>query len=146
MPTAPAGFTVAEYAGGMDSPRWIYVAPNGDVLVAESSTIGTSMLLKVAAKLNLDKSRSLRASSANRITLFRDTNHDGRPDLRTTFLAGLNQPFGMLVLSNSFYVANTDGVLRFPYQPGSTKITGKGQRILNLPAGGWGNRCTSSPG
>ena len=142
MPTAPAGFTVAEYAGGMDSPRWIYVAPNGDVLVAESSTIGTSMLLKVAAKLNLDKSRSLRASSANRITLFRDTNHDGRPDLRTTFLAGLNQPFGMLALGNSFYVANTDGVLRFPYQPGSTKITGKGQRILNLPAAGYNNHWT----
>ena len=141
-PVAPAGFVVVEYAGQFDSPRWLYVAPNGDVLVAEASTIPTSTLLTVAAKLNLDKSRSLRASSANRITLLRDTNHDGRPDLRTTFLANLNQPFGMLILDNSFYVANTDGVLRFPYQPGSTRITGTGQRILGLPKGGYNNHWT----
>jgi len=142
MPTAPAGFAVAEYAGQLESPRWLYVAPNGDVLVAESSTIPKTTPMKVVAKLNLDRSRSLRAESANRITLFRDTNHDGKPDLRTTFLTGLNQPFGLLVLGNFFYVANTDGVLRFPYQPGATKITGSGQRILDLPAGGYNNHWT----
>ncbi|HEX8327617.1 MAG TPA: sorbosone dehydrogenase family protein [Hymenobacter sp.] len=141
-PTAPAGFTVAEYASKMQSPRWIYVAPNGDVLVAESSTIPTTTKKKVAATLNLDKSRSLREESANRITLFRDTNKDGKPDLHTTFLANLRQPFGMLVLGNSFYVANTDGVLRFPYEPGATKITGQGQKILDLPAGGYNNHWT----
>ena len=141
-PTAPAGFAVAEYASGLDSPRWLYVAPNGDVLVAEASTIPTSLPMKAAAKLNLDKSRSLRDHSANRITLLRDTNHDGQPDLRTTFLANLNQPFGMLILGNNFYVANTDGVLRFPYQPGRTKITGDGQRIINLPQGGYNNHWT----
>ena len=141
-PVAPAGFTVAEYAGQFDSPRWLYVLPNGDVLVAEASTIPTSLPLKVAAKLRLDKSRSLRDHSANRITLLRDTNHDGRPDLRTTFLANLSQPFGMLVLGNNFYVANTDGVLRFPYQAGSTRITDEGQRILNLPRGGYNNHWT----
>ncbi|UOQ97387.1 sorbosone dehydrogenase family protein [Hymenobacter sp. 5317J-9] len=141
-PTAPAGFAVAEYAGQLDSPRWLYVAPNGDVLVAEASTIPLTMTKKVAAELKLDKSRSLRDHSANRITLLRDTNHDGRPDLRTTFLADLSQPFGMLILGNSFYVANTDGVLRFPYQPGATKITGSGQRILGLPKGGYNNHWT----
>ncbi|MDQ2794763.1 MAG: sorbosone dehydrogenase family protein [Bacteroidota bacterium] len=141
-PTAPAGFTVTEYAGQFDSPRWLYVLPNGDVLVAEASTIPMSLKLKVAAKLKLDSSRSLRDHSANRITLLRDTNHDGRPDLRTTFLAGLNQPFGMLVLGSYFYVANTDGVLRFPYQAGATKITGDGQRILDLPKGGYNNHWT----
>ena len=141
-PVAPAGFTVAEYAGQFDSPRWLYVLPNGDVLVAEASTIPTSLPLKVAAKLRLDKSRSLRDHSANRITLLRDTNQDGRPDLRTTFLANLSQPFGMLVLGNNFYVANTDGVLRFPYQAGSTRITDEGQRILNLPRGGYNNHWT----
>jgi len=141
-PVAPAGFVVAEYAGRLDSPRWLYVAPDGDVLVAEACTLPTSPLLKAAAVLRLDKSRSLRASSANRITLLRDTNHDGRPDLRTTFLAGLNQPFGMLILGNYFYVANTNGVLRFPYQPGATRITGAGQRILDLPQGGYNNHWT----
>ncbi|WP_460611518.1 PQQ-dependent sugar dehydrogenase [Hymenobacter terrigena] len=141
-PVAPAGFTVTEYAGKLDSPRWLYVAPNGDVLVAEASTVPTSMTKKVAAELKLDKSRSLRDHSANRITLLRDTNHDGTPDLRTTFLAGLSQPFGMLIMGNYFYVANTDGVLRFPYQPGATKITGSGQRILDLPKGGYNNHWT----
>ncbi len=141
-PVAPPGFVVAEYAGQLDSPRWMYVAPNGDVLVAEASTIPTSALMKVAARLKLDKSRSLRATSANRITLFRDTNKDGRPDLRTTFLAHLSQPFGMLVLGHYFYVANTDGVLRFPYPPGATTITGSGQRILDLPKGGYNNHWT----
>ena len=141
-PTAPAGFSVAPYAGGFDSPRWLYVAPNGDVLVAEASTQSGSALLKVAAALKLDKSRMLRQGSANRITLLRDTNHDGLPDLRTTFLAGLRQPFGMLVLGNSFYVANTDGVLRFAYQPGATTLTGAGQRIMALPAGGYNHHWT----
>ncbi|GAB3304104.1 sorbosone dehydrogenase family protein [Hymenobacter humi] len=141
-PTAPAGFAVAGYAGQLQSPRWIYVAPNGDVLVAESSTVPASTPLKIAAKLKLDKSRSLRPSSANRITLFRDTNQDGRPDVRTTFLANLNQPLGMLVLGNYFYVANTDGVLRFPYQLGATTITGPGQQILKLPKGGYNNHWT----
>ena len=141
-PTAPAGFAVAEYAGQMKSPRWIYVAPNGDVLVAESSTLPKSTLMKVVAKLDLDKSRSLRSESANRITLFRDTNKDGKPDVHTTFLANLKQPFGMLIIGKFFYVANTDGVLRFPYQPGATKISGTGQRILALPASGYNNHWT----
>ena len=142
-PTAPAGFAVTEYAGHFDSPRWLYVLPNGDVLVAEASTIPMDMKLKVAAALKLDKSRSLRDHSANRITLLRDTNHDGQPDLRTTFLTkGLSQPFGMLLLGNYLYVANTDGVLRYPYQPGATKITGDGQRILDLPKGGYNNHWT----
>ncbi|WP_426061103.1 PQQ-dependent sugar dehydrogenase [Hymenobacter sp. B1770] len=142
-PTAPAGFTVAQYADKLQSPRWMYVAPNGDVLVAESSTVPNGKPTRaVIAALKLDKSRSLRAESANRITLFRDTNNDGTPDLRATFLANLNQPFGMLVLGNYFYVANTDGVLRFPYQPGATKITGQGQKILDLPAGGYNNHWT----
>ncbi|WP_201984023.1 PQQ-dependent sugar dehydrogenase [Hymenobacter rubidus] len=141
-PTAPPGFSVAEYAGNLDSPRWFYVAPNGDVLVAEASTIPMTMTKKVAAELKLDKSRSLRDHSANRITLFRDTNQDGKPDLRTTFLANLSQPFGMLIVGNAFYVANTDGVLRFPYQPGATKIAGSGQRMLDLPKGGYNNHWT----
>jgi glucose/arabinose dehydrogenase len=141
-PTAPAGFTVTEFAGQLQSPRWIYVAPNGDVLVAEAATLPKGAKKTVAAALKLDKSRSLQATSANRITLFRDADKDGKPEVRSTFLANLDQPFGMLVIGNNFYVANTNGVMRFPYQTGATKITGSGQRILELPEGGYNNHWT----
>ncbi|OON70477.1 PQQ-dependent sugar dehydrogenase [Hymenobacter sp. CRA2] len=144
-PVAPAGFTVTKYADGFDGPRWLYVLPNGDVLVAEASTVPTTTKKKVAAELNLDKSRALREHSANRITLLRDADKDGRPEVRETFLTaanGLSQPFGMLVLDGYFYVANTDGVLRFPYQTGQTKISGTGQKIMALPKGGYNNHWT----
>ncbi|MCB2376284.1 sorbosone dehydrogenase family protein [Hymenobacter sp. BT635] len=141
-PTVPSGFIITEYAANLTSPRWTYVLPNGDVLVAESNTVPNDTKKKVVAALDLDPSRSLRATSANRITLLRDTNKDGKPDVRATFLSGLNQPLGMLVVGNYFYVANTDGVLRYAYQPGQTKISGAGQKILTLPAGGYNNHWT----
>ncbi|RZK59890.1 MAG: sorbosone dehydrogenase family protein, partial [Hymenobacter sp.] len=106
-PTAPAGFTVHEYAGNFESPRWAYVAPNGDVFVAEASTLPKGTKKQIAATLGLDKSRSLQRTSANRVTLLRDTNGDGKPEVRSVFLSGLDQPFGMLVMGGYFYVANT---------------------------------------
>jgi len=123
-PTAPPGFEVTLFAGGLDSPRWIYVLPDGDVLVVESRT------------------EKKDARSANRITLFRDGDGDGKPEKKTVFLAGLNQPHGMLLLGETFYVANTDAVLRFPYKAGQTKIEGKGQKVMDLPAGGHNNHWT----
>ncbi|WP_276496365.1 PQQ-dependent sugar dehydrogenase [Pontibacter litorisediminis] len=120
-PAAPAGFTVTKFAGDLKHPRRIYVAPNKDIFVVESD----------------DEEKS-----ANRITMFRDTNSDGNPDQREVFLTGLNQPYGMLVLNNYFYVANTDGVLRYPYKEGQTKITGKGEKIVELPAGGYNHHWT----
>jgi glucose/arabinose dehydrogenase len=141
-PTAPAGFTVTEFAGGLQSPRWAYVAPNGDVFVSEAATLPKGAKKQVAATLNLDKSRSLQRTSANRIMLFRDTNGDGKPDTRSVFLTDLDQPFGMLVLGTSFYVANTNGVLKYPYQAGQTKMTAAGQKILDLPEGGYNNHWT----
>jgi glucose/arabinose dehydrogenase len=141
-PTAPEGFMVTEFAGGLQSPRWAYVAPNGDVFVSEAATLPKGAKKQVAAALHLDKSRSLQATSANRITLFRDTNGDGKPDLRSVFLAGLNQPFGMLIMGDYFYVGNTNGVMRFPYQAGATKITAAGQKIMDLPEGGYNNHWT----
>ncbi|AHJ99264.1 PQQ-dependent sugar dehydrogenase [Hymenobacter swuensis] len=142
MPVAPAGFVVTKYAGDLVSPRNTYVLPNGDVLVAEANTVPTDTKEKVVAQLKLDPSKSMRASSANRITLLRDANKDGQPETRETFLTGLNQPFGMLVLDSYFYVANTDGVWRYPYQAGQTKISGKGTKIMDLPAGGYNNHWT----
>ncbi|OIN59203.1 PQQ-dependent sugar dehydrogenase [Arsenicibacter rosenii] len=140
-PVAPEGFVVTEYARDLVNPRWIYVAPNGDVLVAEANTEQKG-LKKVGAVLSGKANSQRLGTSANRITLLRDTNKDGKPDAKTTFLEGLNQPFGMLIVGNTFYVANTDGLMSYPYQEGQTKITGAGKKILELPAGGYNNHWT----
>lgn len=142
MPTVPHGFMVTKFADGLDNPRWIYVAPNGDIFVAESNTEAKG-LVKKAANLVTGKSKSQKlGNSANRITLIRDINGDGVPELKTTFLEGLNQPFGMLIMGNSFYVGNTDALVQFPYQEGQTSITAPGKKILDLPAGGYNNHWT----
>lgn len=133
-PTAPNGFTVTKYADKFENPRWMYVTPNGDVLVAESNSNHT-LLEKIGGKIiGASKSNNLN-NSIDRITLLRDNNNDGIPDVRTTFLTKLNQPFGMLVIGNWLYVANVDAVLRFPYQAGQTEIKEKGQKIMDLPGG-----------
>jgi glucose/arabinose dehydrogenase len=140
-PTAPAGFTVTKFAGDLQNPRWMYQAPNGDIFVAESNTMPNAKE-KVAAELSgKAKSQNL-GKSANRVTLFRDANGDGQPEARHAFLSELNQPLGMLVLNNSFYVANTDGLMQFPYQEGQTRMGGPGKKILSLPAGGYNNHWT----
>ncbi len=142
MPQAPAGFVVTEYAGNLKSPRWAYQLPNGDVLIVESNTEtkgAKRVQEQVSGKI---KSRSDDGLSANRITLLRDNNKDGKPDMRETFLSGLNQPFGIVLIKKDLYVANTDGVYKFPYNEGDTKITAKGQKILELPAGGYNNHWT----
>lgn len=120
-PVAPKGFTVTKFADKMNNPRWIYLGPNGDIFVSQAQT---------------------RGAGANSVILLRDTNNDGIPEMRETFLSGLNRPFGMLILNNFFYVANTDGIMRYPYQAGQTKIEGEGQKILELPAGGYNNHWT----
>ncbi|MCK8494380.1 MULTISPECIES: PQQ-dependent sugar dehydrogenase [Spirosoma] len=141
-PQAPAGFAVTEYVSGLASPRWIYVAPNGDIFVAEANTErkGVKQAIKNIAVGQSNSERS--APSANRITLLRDTNKDGKPEVKETFLGGLNQPFGMLVLGDHFYVANTDGIWQYPYKAGQSKMSSPGKKILNLPAGGYNNHWT----
>jgi glucose/arabinose dehydrogenase len=141
-PQAPAGFTVTEFARDLTSPRWVYVAPNGDIFVAEANTERKGIKKKVTSVVSGQNKSEHTGESPNRITIFRDTNKDGKPDMRETFLEGLNQPFGMLVLGNSFYVANTDGLLQYPYQTGQTKMTAAGKKILDLPAGGYNNHWT----
>jgi glucose/arabinose dehydrogenase len=120
MPSAAPGFAVGLFAEQLNNPRQGYILPNQDVLVVE------------AVRIFPDRP----AKSANQITLFRDTNNDGKPEVREVFLTGLNMPHGMLLLGNWFYVGNTDGVVRFPYRGGQTKIDGRGEKILDLPAGG----------
>jgi glucose/arabinose dehydrogenase len=141
MPVAPAGFTVSKFADGLDHPRWIYVAENGDIFVAESNTI-----LKGIVKIGSKLSRKIRTehigNSANKIILFRDKNKDGIPESRTVFLENLNQPFGMLILNHHFYVGNTNEVRRYNYTAGDTAIRDTGQRILSLPAGKYNRHWT----
>ena len=140
-PLAPAGFKVNLFADGLDNPRNILVAPNGDIFISEANTelqgfkrIGAN-IIGASASQNYNK-------SANRITLLRDTDSDGIADLKSIFLSGLNQPYGMLILNNWFYMANTDALWRYPYKAGQTKIAAPGQKLLDLPAGGYNNHWT----
>jgi glucose/arabinose dehydrogenase len=140
-PTAPAGFKVSLFEGGLDNPRNIYIAPNGDIFVSQANTEITGIKKIGANVIGASASEDL-GKSANNIILLRDTNNDGRPDLKTVFLSGLNKPFGMLIIGNWFYVANTDGLWRYPYKPGQTAMAAQGQKILTLPAGGYNNHWT----
>ncbi len=140
-PQAPAGFVVTRFADGLDNPRWIYQAANGDVFVAEAGTV-LSGLKKLGASLHPRIKTQNYGTSANRITMFRDADKDGNYETRSVFLQGLNQPLGMLILNNYFYVANTDGLVRYPYKVGDQKVLGQGKRILELPAGGYNNHWT----
>ena len=140
-PVAPSGFTVNLFATGLNNPRWIYQANNGDIFVAQAST-DVGAVKKIGAKVTgKDKSQNL-GNSANSILLFRDTTGDNKPDIQQVFLSDLEQPFGMLVLGNFFYVANTNALLRYPYSPDQHKITGKAEKILDLPKGGYNNHWT----
>lgn len=134
-PKAPPGFVVTKYADGLKNPRWMYVTPNGDVLVAQSNS-NYPLWKKIGAWfIGASKSKSFK-NSADLITLLRDTDKDGFPDERTVFLEKeLDQPLGMLVLDDRFYVANTNGLLRFPYEPGQLQISGRAEKITTLPAG-----------
>lgn len=142
-PNAPPGFKVTRFAANLNHPRWLYMLPNGDILVAESST-----LPKEPKSLNerigfwLQRRAGVIKPSANRITLLREANGDGAVTFRGTFCAGLNQPFGMVLVGNTFYVADTDAVWRFPYHDGNLSIDGKGEKILDLPVGGYNNHWT----
>lgn len=140
-PTAPAGFAVMQFADSLNNPRWIYVASNGDIFIAEAATQPGAVAKLKGALNGKSKSQNL-GNSGNSILLFRDTNGDGTPDFHSIFLTGLNQPFGMLIIGKTFYVANTDGLMAFPYQYGQSKITAAGKKIVELPAGGYNNHWT----
>jgi glucose/arabinose dehydrogenase len=150
-PIAPAGFTVTKYAEGFENPRWMYVTPNGDILVAETNS-NHKLYEKIGGPLiGASKANNL-SNSADRIALLRDTNKDGIPDVRTVFMTKdnkLNQPFGMVVVGDYLYIANTDAVLRFKYTPGQTEIIGEGERIAELVSGKfprhWTRNIIASP-
>jgi len=133
---------VSRFADGFQSPRWIYEAPNGDIFIAESAT-ESSIIKKAGALISGSAKSNQQKPSANRITILRDADKDGKPEVNNIFLTGLNQPLGMLILGNYFYVANTNGIVRYTYKSGDTRINaGGGQKILDLPAGGYNNHWT----
>ncbi|MGH6944805.1 MAG: PQQ-dependent sugar dehydrogenase [Geminicoccaceae bacterium] len=137
-PTAADGLKVSSFAEGLDHPRWLYVLPNGDVLVAETNAPprpeDTGGVKGWVMGL-LMKDAGAGVPSADRITLLRDADGDGTVDTRSVFLEGLHSPFGMTLVGNDFYVADTDALLRFPYEEGETRITEPGVKVVDLPAG-----------
>src|SRR5471030_1511328 len=137
-PVAAPGLAVNAFATGLDHPRWIYVLPNGDVLVAETNAPPKpedgkgikGWIMKLVMKR-----AGAGTPSANRITLLRDADGDGVAETRTIFLAGLNSPFGMALVGGDLYIANSDSIMRFPYKEGDTGITAPGVKVVDLPAG-----------
>jgi len=146
-PIAAPGLKVNAFAAGLKHPRWIQVLPNGDVLVAESSNIErpARSLFDYAMVATMKRAAAM-GVSANRITLLRDRDGDGVAEIQEVFMEGLNQPFGMALLGDTFYVGNTDGVMAFPYTPGATKITAPGRRLTTFkPGGHWTRSLLPSP-
>jgi glucose/arabinose dehydrogenase len=151
-PVAAKGLSVAAFADHLAHPRWLYVLPNGDALVAETNSPAKpddGKGITGLAAWAIMKVVGAEAPSANRITLLRDSKGTGRADTRSVFLSGLNSPFGMALIGNDFYVADTDAVLRFTYHDGDTHIAGPGVKVVDLPAGRinhhWTKNIIASP-
>ena len=151
-PVAAQGLKVAAFAEGLDHPRWLYVLPNGDVLVAETNAPpqpdeGKGIKGWIAGKIMGRAGAGV--PSANRITLLRDADHDGVAETRTVFLDNLNSPFGMTLVGNDLYVADADKLLRFPYQAGENSISAGPVKVVDLPGGPlnhhWTKNVIASP-
>ncbi len=146
-PVAAPGLKVNAFATGLKHPRWIYVLPNGEVLVAEALTVaGPINTLFDYAMFSTMERAAAAGVSPNRITLLRDADGDGVAETREVFLEGLNQPFGMALLGDTFYVGNTDGVVAFPYAAGASRIDAPGRMVAEFkPGGHWTRSLLASP-
>ncbi len=146
-PKAASGLQVVAFAQGLKHPRWLHVLPNGDVLVAEAATEpGASWWPRTLIQNWVQRRSGAIVENANRISLLRDSDGDGKAEHQFVLLEGLRQPFGMALVGERFYVANTDSVVRFPYRLGETRITAKGEKLLDLPVGHhWTRSLLASP-
>lgn len=151
-PSPAAGLVIHGFARGLDHPRWLYVLPNGDVLVAETNAPPKPGKKKSIKSWFTDKAMERAGAgvpSANRITLLRDSDRDGVADVQTPFLENLNSPFGMALVGDQLYVANTDAVVRFPYREGQTRNDALGEKVMDLPGGPinhhWTKNLIASP-
>lgn len=147
-PRAPAGYQVNRFADGLDHPRQMLVLPNGDVLVAESNRPaqreGEGGGLRGWIEGMFFKRAGAGTPSANRITLLRDADGDGTAEISRPYITGLNSPYGMALVGSTLYVANTDALLAFDYDPAAERITAAGRRIVELPANGSNSHWTRS--
>jgi glucose/arabinose dehydrogenase len=137
-PTPAAGLVATAYGTGLDHPRWLYVLPNGDVLVAESNKPGNAPKedgIKAKVQGMVMKKAGAGVESPNRIILLRGIGANGGAATKTTFAQDLNSPFGMTLVGSDLYIANADALWRFPYKTGETTLSGKGTKVMDLPAG-----------
>jgi glucose/arabinose dehydrogenase len=139
-PVAKDGFSVNLFAKDIDHPRWLYMLPNGDILVAQSDTPTTNTLQGIKGVISnyFMKLAGAGSKSPNKITLLRDTNKTGVADVKTDFIVDLNSPFGMTLIGNDLYIANTDSIVRYHYEPGDLAINTEKyppEKIIDLPAG-----------
>lgn len=137
-PSTPPDLAVSAYATGLEHPRWLYVLPNGDVLVAETNAPNRpddSKGLKAWIQGLFQKFAGAKSRSADRITLLRGLKAEGSAETRSVFIEGLHSPFGMALVGNTFYVANTDSLVKFDYHPGDTKIASPAVKVADLPGG-----------
>lgn len=156
-PTVPTGFRIAAVAQGLSNPRNVLALSNGDVLIVESRNEGGEPVQRpkdpirdwIMARAHSQTKSGQTPKPSNRITLVRDANGDGRPELRTVLVDHLHAPFGIAVLNGFLYVANTDAIMRYPFSPGETRITAPGVKLVDLPAGAinhhWTKSLTASP-
>jgi len=150
-PTPAAGLAVTAYGTGLDHPRWLYVLPNGDVLVAESNKPANAPKedgIKAKVQGMVMKKAGAGVESPNRIILLRGIGANGAAATKTTFAQNLNSPFGMTLVGSDLYIANADALWRFPYKTGETTLSGKGTKVMDLPAGinhHWTKNVAASP-
>jgi glucose/arabinose dehydrogenase len=160
-PAVPRGFTITPLATGLSNPRNVYPLPNGDILVVESQRVGSEPVdrpkdpvrdfIMALAHGGGGATETAGASGGppQRITLLRDADGDGKPELKTVLLDHLNSPFGVAFVDGALYVANTDAIIRYPFTPGQTKITAPGQKVIDLPGGlidhHWTKSLAASP-
>ena len=152
-PSVAKGLAIHAFATGLQHPRQPYVLPNGDVLIVESKAPPAASIKRpkeiVMGYVESWATSGGNTGPSNRITLLRDTNGDGVPDTQSVFLDHLNSPFGVALVGNDLYVANTDAIVRYPYNEGDTKITAPGATLTQLPGGPidhhWTKSLTASP-
>lgn len=147
LPSCASGLQVNAFATGLEHPRWIEVLPNGDVLVSEAKEQAgpPQTFMDHAMQATMRRAKAI-GDSANRITLWRDTDGDGVAETREVFVEGQNQPFGMALVDGTFYVGNTDGIVAFSYEEGATRLTGPGRKLVDFkPSGHWTRSLIVSP-
>jgi glucose/arabinose dehydrogenase len=146
-PTGGPGLKVEAIATGLEHPRSLYVLPNGDILIVESKAPPAQPISRpkdLVMQWMEFRTTSTAASKSNRITLLRNPDGTGGAQVRSIFLDNLNSPFGIALVGNDLYIANTDAIIHYPYNEGDTKITAAGTVLTPLAGGPIDHHWTKS--